>query len=521
VDLTKEEMAEIRAEAFSDHVFFCRTFLTDWFPNEITWVHRGLMAILTKNPTFLPKYGEVDLIIENFLQIDGDGREAPIFAWEGPNLVMHVGQNTSLALPRGFGKTTVAKSVLLRAVLYQVTPVILYVSETATHANKQLADIKGHLESNPLVTMLFGSLASRGDPTRPWTEEEITTSTNITVIARGGGQQVRGINRNGKRPGIVLIDDFEDSESVATPEQRAKRLTWFYSDLVPVVSQLDPDAFFMLIGTVLHPEAVLPSLPKDPTFTCMVFGVLDKRGAPIWPRYMDLIKLEAMKTRYALLGKLGVFYREYFSKVIADETRKFRKEYFKHDRPEDVESLSKAMVIDPAISEKLDADFCAIAVVGMDPKSGHIWVLDMVGGRGWSPRKQVDEYFRLAIAWNCQHHGVESIAYQAALVHLLREEMFRKKKYFQITPITHTQKKSERIEGVLQPRYANGYVHHAKIFPELETQLADWPMGKRDFPDAVAMAVTLLDPHAAFAAQHDPTADEYEPLDEPEEVMEL
>ena len=123
----------------------------------------------------------------------------------------------------------------------------------------------------------------------------------------------------------------------------------------------------------------------------------------------------------------------------------------------------------------------------------------------------------LQIRFDKDKFGVESIAYQAALVHLLREEMFRKGYYFEVTPITHgRQRKEERVEGILQPRYASGYITHQRQFGILETSLLDWPNGKKDPPDAEAMAISLLDDYAPMAAPSDSDLgdDEYEPLEE-------
>ena len=132
-----------------------------------------------------------------------------------------------------------------------------------------------------------------------------------------------------------------------------------------------------------------------------------------------------------------------------------------------------------------------------------------------TPRDQIDKFFELFKKWRPYKVGVEAVAYQAALIHLLQEEMFRKHMYFEIEPITHVMRKIERVEGILQPRYAGGYMRHARRFPRLETQLLDWPRGKMDGPDALSMAVSLLDPYAAMAAdpETDLTEDEYEPLE--------
>lgn len=65
----------------------------------------------------------------------------------------------------------------------------------------------------------------------------------------------------------------------------------------------------------------------------------------------------------------------------------------------------------------------------------------------------------------------------------------------EVQPVRHAKAKAERINGLLQPRYAAGYVRHARRFPEYEAQLLDFPNGKHDDgPDAVSGALGLLNP---------------------------
>lgn len=107
--------------------------------------------------------------------------------------------------------------------------------------------------------------------------------------------------------------------------------------------------------------------------------------------------------------------------------------------------------------------------------------------------------------------------FSSSLIHLLREEMFRKKHYMnEITPITHKRNnKILRVESILHPRFANGYIEFSRVFETLEEQLEDWPNGKKDLPDALAMVISLLDPFAAQAAdpEKDLSEDEYLPLE--------
>jgi predicted phage terminase large subunit-like protein len=206
-----------------------------------------------------------------------------------------------------------------------------------------------------------------------------------------------------------------------------------------------------------------------------------------------------------------------------EEGALFQSSMIQYGEPYEGETVHRAIVLDPAIAEKTtrksNPDFSAIAVVGISSRGRH-FVYEAWGRQGASPREQIDKFFELRKRYQCERAGVEAISFQRALVHLMREEMFRRGEYFELETITHSSAKIERIKGVLQPRYSAGVVHHIRRFVELESQLLDFPNGHDDFPDAVAMAITLLDPYAAQAA--DPTkdlgADDYEPLDN---VLEL
>ena len=136
---------------------------------------------------------------------------------------------------------------------------------------------------------------------------------------------------------------------------------------------------------------------------------------------------------------------------------------------------------------------------------------------GATPGEIVDTFFALRAKYGKPRtSGVESNAYQAALVHLLRESMFRKKDYFEVVAVLHRNKKELRIEGILQPRFAGRYIIFTRSFPELVTQLLEWPNPRRmDRADALAGAIGLLDPFAAQAAGDvDLSEDEHEPLED-------
>lgn len=525
-ELTQADINSTLERTYEDPVDFCKTFLGHNFSKPMPWVHRGILAIITRKTDFLLKYGELDKIIAHFVwSEDPDDEDAPThaifharYADAGEIIAVDIDYTkySMLMMPRGFSKTTlVGQAAMLYLILFLERKFIVYLSETSGHSEMQINNVKAELEANEIIRAVFGNLVPDRYDSRKWTATMFETTSDVVVMCRGRGGQVRGLNHKGNRPDTIMFDDVEDKESVRNAAQRAKTVDWFYSDVMPALPAMDETATIIGLGTLLHPEALLKVLERDPEWTSMVFAAIDNDGDPLWADNMTLEELERKKKSYALAGKLGSFYMEYMSMIRADEEQKFRKEFFIIDPFVREELISTALVIDPAISEEKDtADYCALAAVGMSEK-GKIGVVDVFAKIGMSPREQVNKFFEMSKSNEATLHGVESIAYQKALVHLLREEMFRKHHYFEIQCITHGRTaKDERILGVLQARYANNYIVHARRFPMLEAQLLDYPNGKKDLPDVVAMAITLLDPYAAAAADPDLDLgdDEYEPL---------
>lgn len=532
--LTAEQIAEIAGKAYADPVFFLQFFLPHLFPNEVPWVHRGILAILTRKTDFLLNYGELDKIITNFVWCDDP--LAPDPQWhslftpeldEAGNIValhLRVTKYSSLMLPRGYSKTTLAGiGVVLYWILYQDKKFPVYISESATHAEMQLGNVRAELEGNERIISVFGYLVPDRQSSLKWSGDIIQTTTGVTVVARGRGGQVRGLNMNGNRPDCIVLDDVEDRDSVKTEEQRQKARQWFYGDVLPALPEMKENATILALGTLLHGEALLMTMHKDPQVTSIIFGVKDRQGDLLWEANMSEAKIESKKQQFVRAGQLSQYYMEYENTIRAVETQLFKPEQLIVSPKSREDMLAVAIALDPAISKKRRADYRAIAVVGMTNK-GIIQGLDFWADKEATPREVVDKYFEMAVRWDCTLHGVEANAFQAVLIHIMKEEMFRKAKvlgpkaYFEIIPITHSAtdgKKEDRITGILQPRFAAGYIHMQRRFPLLETQLQDFPNGKRDLPDVLAMAVHLLNPAAPAAAGVDDLAeDEMESLDE-------
>ena len=545
MSLSKEEIANLWEVGYKNPLFFLREYLSDWFPGPIPWVHRGIVAILTRKPDFLLEweydsegkqiYGEAELskILRHFKWTDPNTQEEHfIFSLvEGPDgqpaIEMVINQNTLIMMPRGFSKTTLTMGCELWAICYKMTDFDLIVSSTAAHSENFLASIALQLATNEKLKAVYGNLKPPQRSGYTWSEAtgHIQTLNGIDLMAKGAGSQIRGSNVNGKRPKRILVDDLESKETVNTKEQRQKLKSWYYSDLRYALPRVDKNAYMVVLATLLHPEAIVKVLMEDGRYNVVVFGAIDPDGDELWPEAMTHEEIELERSTLTRIGLRSEFYRELMNEIRSDDQIAFKPEYIREEFHAPEEAVQLAIALDPAISEDRRADFACIAVLGMLP-GGRIHIFDIWMKRGASPREKIDRFFEMKMQWKIPasgKHGVESIAYQAALVHLMQEEMFRKSKeygvplYFEVIKLTHAQKKTERIEGYLHPRYSAGYITHQRVFPEYNSQLLDWPNGKRDGPDAVSMAIQMLD-DSAWVAGSDPDseadvhADVYEPL---------
>lgn len=532
MNLDPVTVKDIYQKGLDDPVYFCRVVLSNWFPKKMPWLHRGLLALMTRQTDFLLNMGreqwrdeeavwtneELEKIFKHFVWCENPDDPTsprhpvfkPVYSPSGAHILeihMQVSQIQQEIIPRGFSKTTLCNAIVLRNIVYSLERFMVFIAETGPHAASQLGNVKEQLEVNELLRQVYGVLAPSRNDSHIWRESEAHTLNDVWIVARGRGGQVRGLNRGGNRPSFIIVDDVEDEESVLTDEQRKKTLKWFMRAVRPALPRNNPNAFIQVLGTLLHSECMLATLSRDPTVITTTFGAIDPDGDMLWASHMSRRQYTALRESYKAVGELAGFTREFDSRISDEESRIFDTSRILYVAKGVRQFVSRAIALDPAISEELTADFSAYAVVGMED-SGLLHLLDFYLKKGMTPRQQVDKYFEMKVFWDCTAHGIEASAYQKALIHLVKEEMFRKSAlygnaaYFEVTPIIYgssDKDKITRVQGVLAPRFAAGYITMQHHFPDLISQLDDWPAGKLDGPDVVAMAITLLDPVAGAA----------------------
>jgi hypothetical protein len=389
VGLTQEQKETLAARCFRSPSEFCRIILPKWFPTKMPWVHRGILALRLQKTAFLLDFGaeawrdepdaswtpaDLQKILTNFID---EETQLPIFILElgedgTPTLRISAQLNIGIIMPRGFSKTTIMNAANLHDALYKVEKFFLYLSESGAHAERQLGTIKAELaedegdEPNEALHMLFGQHKPGRQDARKWTENYIETLQGVSVGAVGRGGQIRGFNKGARRPGLIVYDDLEDEESVVSDSQRKKDTSWFFGTALPTVRKIPSRGRNIIIGTLLHNDAILNKVIVSPEFTAVRFGAIDRQGEALWAYMMSLEELAAKEKAMTKVGALMQFYMEYMSEYKVDKTRMFPESKMIYVSKPDI-FVGMALVQDPAISEESTADFCTFALVGIEP----------------------------------------------------------------------------------------------------------------------------------------------------------
>lgn len=395
--------------------------------------------------------------------------DTPKFHEEIYDLITSGHQKVAIAAPRGHAKSTIITlAYVLWCALNGKKEFILIVCDTYPQSKLFLDAIKRECEDNDFLKTLYGT-----QKTDKWSEADIELKCGVRIMAKGAEMKFRGLKYKATRPDLVVIDDLENNELVESKERRAKLERWFNGTLLPVRSK---EGTIVYIGTILHDDALLLKvLNVYPGWETKLYAAIEN-DKPLWPAMYTIDEINQIKEDYRIVGQLDTFMAEYMNNPVSDENREFKREYFKYyvDPPSD---LKVTITVDPAISKKEHADYTAIYCQGVD-KGGDRYCLEYVRKR-LDPYELCEELFRLVDKWRPSAVGVEKVAYQEALLYILKEQMRKRNTFFRMEAIQSRTNKEVRIRGLV-PLYRAGAMYHKAEHAILEEELMRFPRGQTD-----------------------------------------
>lgn len=423
-------------------------------------------------------------------------------------------QKVCIAAPRGFGKTTLNTIIQpAKKIMFQEKKFIVPVSATSASALMQGENLKQELLSNVQLNQLFGPMKSS-----VFSKEQWITQNGVMVMPRGAGQQVRGILYGRQRPDLIIVDDLENSENVESDEQRAKLKQWFFSDLCNCVDRSSKDWKIVVIGTVLHEDALLVNLLDDPEWESIRLEVCDDNFEACFPDFMTSKECRALYESYKKQGLADSFFREYRNIPISTLDASFKSEFFKYYEEPDIDfkNIRSAVIVDPAKTATMQSADSAVVCWGVDKESHKMYFRDSENGK-WYPDQLYDKMFDMLRRTKSDILAVEVTSLNEFIVQPIKNEMAKRGVYPQFVELKARDKKEKRV-GALAPFYRQGYIYHNKaISTVLESQLLTFPRSALwDVMDASAYIIELMELEGDYFHPSD-----FDPYDAEEEYKEL
>ena len=436
-----------------------------------------------------------------------------------------------LLLPRDHMKSALIAYRVAWSITRDPTTRVLYISSTSQLATKQLKFIKDIL-TNDVYRQYWPDMVEKEDTRREkWTEREISVDHPLrkeenvrdpTVITAGLTSNIVGLHCD-----IAVLDDVVVQGNAYTEEGREK-----VKDQYSFLSSVEGvGAREWAVGTRYHPKDLYADLigmeieeydelgkvksAKSiyEVFERQVESVGDGTGEFLWPKQQrtdgkwfgfDASTLAEKKGKY--LNKLHFRAQYYNDPHDVDNSPIQRSQFQYYDRQflnrrggnweMRGQRLNVFAAIDFAYSTGRRADYTSIVTVGLDG-IGNYYILDIDRFK----TDKVSDYFKRILQahekWGFRKIRAEISAAQAVIVKDLKENYIKplglSLAVEEFRPSQKQGSKEERINAVLEPKYANNQMWH---YPDgncqvLEEELLFANPAHDDVKDALASAVDL------------------------------
>lgn len=227
---------------------------------------------------------------------------------------------------------------------------------------------------------------------------------------------------------------------------------------------------------------------RDERWSIVYEKAIKEDGSLYFPEKLDKEFLDhAQKNMGSIL-----FANQYLNEIFPSEDAKFQQSWFTYYTVLPETDLYTFAFIDPAISKRETSDYTGISVVSVD-RDMNWWVRRAMREK-LTPSQTIDLIFDLQRIYKCKGIGIESQAYQEALIHFLTIEM---RKRHVVLPVTDVKRgprdnKNMRIQGLI-PYYKWGFMHHPTGCSEYERELLQFPRSAHDdISDSMASLKELV-----------------------------
>lgn len=402
--------------------------------------------------------------------------------------IVHLFNSTAMRVAlegfRGIAKSTFVEETAILKAVFGEKKYIMVVCASWSAACDRLFAIRQEFENNAALIEVFGDQRSE-----PWAADNLVLANGCRIQAVGAGQAMRGKKHGSERPDLIIIDDLEDEENTATEEARRKLKRWLNGVLIPTLHPTEGQVLF--IGTPIHAKALIEEKRKDPTWTSRVFPIsyFDlKTGEEkaVWPERFPMSWVNKTRDSYMADGAITEFNQEYMCRSEDQASKAFQPGMIKV-APIALNYMPKFVIADPA--RTVNAKSARTGYICASWVANRLIVHDALGAF-----HRPDEIINTLFEWNKKHSpifvAVETNALEEFIMQPLRAKMLETATSLPLLDLRAPKDKDNFIRG-LQPFYMSGSVTHTSNLPDLESELLQFPSGRRDVVNALAYMLTL------------------------------
>lgn len=224
----------------------------------------------------------------------------------------------ALGLPRGHGKTTVLKLLIIWAILFSTKRFILIVGSTKEKAENIVADVCDILDSENILGV-FGNWRVVQETDRTDLKKFKFRGRDIILAAVGTSGSLRGLNIKNSRPDMILCDDMQTKEEAESEQVAKKLLGWFVGTLMKAKNPRN--CTFLYIGN-MYPDlklggsqsnvyaCILRNLQNNPSWISWIVGGVLGDGKALWEEVQPLEQLLSEFESDCAMGCPEVFFAE-------------------------------------------------------------------------------------------------------------------------------------------------------------------------------------------------------------------
>ena len=397
-------------------------------------------------------------------------------------------QNLIISMPPRAGKSRLMQEFIAYLFWKNPNTTVLYTGHSLNLLQWFSRNIRNRIQSDEYKALFDSRIASDSSAVNNW---NIAKWWEFAIYGVGGGITGKGWEY------LIIDDPYATRQDAESSTIRKTVSDWYWSTFLSR-KQSDKAKQIIIMQRWREDDLVGEILEREKdNWTELKIPALDENGESFWAEKFSKEYFEEIKAKSPLF-----FYSQYQQEPFSEWDGDFKKDYFrKIDISEIADKFSRmhiATFIDPAISQKQEADNTAIVTIAIDTMSNFYYLLEVKKLKE-QPDRIMRELFETAKYWMGKwltyKVWIEVVHYQKMLALAIRDKMRQEDFYFHLEEITPRWEKEARIRSILQPVYSSGRMTHTHTqnIDEYELELLKFPNGKHDdMIDACASAVSIL-----------------------------